>query len=353
MTTMFDLPLVGARLWVRRPRRGDVDALVARRNDPDSARFQSWAVPYDRADAKRLIAGAAETDGPTPGEWWMGTITDPNGDEIYGDVSVHLDDTASAAEIGYTLAPAHRGRGLASEAAGITVDALWAAVPSLRRIQARMHPDNLASARVVEGLGFQYEGRTRLSFYRYDRATRGVEEVSDDLIYGLTADDRQTWLNRPTGSPERVELVEITADNQRDIGRLAVHRSQDRLVAPVLRSMADAQFPAVIDGHPVVPWMRAVLADGEPAGFVMMAAPSKAHAEPYLWRFLIDRSQQRRGIGRQVLAALMDQCRSWGHDSMRVSWIPGLGSPEGFYRGLGFEPTGVVKHGEVEARLRF
>jgi diamine N-acetyltransferase len=53
------------------------------------------------------------------------------------------------------------------------------------------------------------------------------------------------------------------------------------------------------------------------------------------------------------MAELVKQCRRWGHDSLTLTWMPGPGSPEPFYRGLGFEPNGTVKDGEVEARLRF
>ena len=34
-------------------------------------------------------------------------------------------------------------------------------------------------------------------------------------------------------------------------------------------------------------------------------------------------------------------------EELLLSYVPGEGSPEGFYRGLGFEPTGEVDEGEV------
>ena len=39
-------------------------------------------------------------------------------------------------------------------------------------------------------------------------------------------------------------------------------------------------------------------------------------------------------------------------EELLLSYVPGEGSPEGFYRGLGFEPTGEVDEGEVVMRLR-
>lgn len=353
MVDMIDLPPATGRLRLRSPRATDIDALVARRSDPDTARFQSWTVPYSRDEAERLLAAVTAMTGPEAGQWWMITVTDPDDDVILGDVAVHLDQNSTAAEVGYTFDPAQRGRGMATEAAGAVVDLLWSSYPGLRRVQATMHPDNVASARVVERLGFVFEGRTRSSYYRDDRPVGGGEECSDDLIYGMTRDDWTTWSLRPTSTPERVELVEITADNQREVRAMQTHHSQRRLVAPVVDSLADAQFPPLIDGQRVRPWMRAVYAGAEPAGFVLMAEPGPAHAEPYLWRFLIDRRHQGRGIGNEAMAELLGQCRRWGYDSMLVSWIPGIGSPEPFYRRLGFEPTGEVKDGEIEARCRF
>jgi diamine N-acetyltransferase len=35
-----------------------------------------------------------------------------------------------------------------------------------------------------------------------------------------------------------------------------------------------------------------------------------------------------------------------------LSYVPGEGSPEGFYRRLGFEPTGEENEGEIMASLR-
>ena len=94
-----------------------------------------------------------------------------------------------------------------------------------------------------------------------------------------------------------------------------------------------------MDGVPVVPWMRAIEADGELAGFVMMAVRTAHHPEPYLWRLLIDRRHQRRGIGDRVLGLLVDELRRDGESAMLVSWQPGPGGPEPFYLGRGFVAT--------------
>ena len=128
--------------------------------------------------------------------------------------------------------------------------------------------------------------------------------------------------------------------------------AQERLVAPVLASYADAMFPDDDGGGGVAqPWYRAIEADGQLVGFVMVAEVTPTNPDPYLWRLLVDRHHQGRGIGRRVVEQLAERHRAEGRRRMVVSWVPGPGSPERFYLGLGFVPTGEVDHGEIVASL--
>ena len=92
-------------------------------------------------------------------------------------------------------------------------------------------------------------------------------------------------------------------------------------------------------------------ADGELVGFVMVDPSQPGEPEPYLWRLLVDRLHQRRGIGSRVIDLVVEQCRAWGDDTLLVSWDQGKGSPEPMYLARGFGPTGMIRHGQVDARL--
>ena len=81
-----------------------------------------------------------------------------------------------------TLAPAEQGAGLASEAVAAVVDRLFAEL-GVHRIEASVDPRNVASARVLEKLGFVREGTLR-----EDCVVNG--EVSDSWVYGLL---RREW----------------------------------------------------------------------------------------------------------------------------------------------------------------
>ncbi len=53
----------------------------------------------------------------------------------------------------------------------------------------------------------------------------------------------------------------------------------------------------------------------------------------------------------EVLDAVVAQAKAWDAPALTVSWMPGPGSPEPFYLGYGFHPTGTNDHGEIDARL--
>jgi len=338
----LQVPIRTERLLLRPVRLGDEAALTERRSHPDVARYQSWTPPYPPKRAAAMIAEIAAMPHPVDDHWWMLVIADPDDTVTYGDLAIHLGWGARSAEIGFTLAREHWGDGYATEALGALVDRLFADLP-MTRVEGRLHPDNIASAMVLERTGFIYEGQTRLSYWV-------GEDNTDDRIYGLTRSDRTAWLTRPAAAPEEVRLVEIDTRNERAVCRLATHKSQERFVAPMMPSFVDALFPEVVDGYPVVPWFRAVEADGDLVGFVMFAETTEHHAEPYLWRLLIDRLHQRRGIGGRVLELVARHCAERGDRTLLTSWIEGRGSPGSFYEAHGFVLTEEIVDGETEAR---
>jgi len=335
------LPVTTARLLLRRFLPQDAEPFAAYRSDPDVARYQGWSAPYPVADARQLIAEVSTMDGPRPGAWIQ--IAIERDGALAGDVAVGLDATAAIATIGYTLAPAHQGQGLAREAAGAVVDRLFD-VTGVHRVEASLDPRNIASARLVESLGFELEGVAR-------EAERDGDGWSDDARYALTAGGHAAWRARPVGPPDDVRLVEITPATARAMLDLRTHPTQRRFISDMASSYADALFPDVINGAPVVPWLRAIEADGERVGFMLLAERTAHHPEPYLWRLLIDRRHQRRGIGDRALTLLVDRLRAEGHRTLLVDWNLGPGTPEPFYLRRGFVKVRNVSPDEVEGRL--
>lgn len=340
---MFE-PLRTDRLLVRSLRTADVEAVLGWRNDPLVARHQAWTLPFPRERAQEMVSSAMELGGPVDGRWWTAAIEHAGSGDVLGELVVHLTNEARTAEVGYTLASRAWGHGYATEALAALVGWLFDSLP-LTRVWGGLHPDNRGSAMVLERTGLLFEGHNRLSFWLGD-------DNSDDWVYGMTRADWEAWRTRPRIPPEVVRLVPVTARNRDEVLALRTHRSQLAFVAPVVRSFADALVPDLVDGAPVVPWMRAIEADGGLVGFVMLARATPAHVDPYLWRLLVDRLHQRRGIATRALELVVEEGRSWGAHALIVNWAEGKGSPRPFYLDRGFVPTGRVDEtGETEARL--
>ena len=71
----------------------------------------------------------------------------------------------------------------------------------------------------------------------------------------------------------------------------------------------------------------------------------------FLWRLLIDRRHQRRGIGRAALAQVVELIRAEGASELLTSYHPGQGEPWSFYERLGFRPIGAIDHDEIVLSL--
>ena len=141
-----------------------------------------------------------------------------------------------------------------------------------------------------------------------------------------------------------VELREICKDTVRAICELTVADEQTEFVTPNAVSIAEAYF----SDHA---WFRAIYADNNPAGFVMLDDhPDKA--EYFLWRFMIDSKYQRTGIGREAIRQLVQHVKTRPNASeLLTSIVQAEGGPEGFYKSLGFTFTGEYEDGEALMRL--
>ena len=81
----------------------------------------------------------------------------------------------------------------------------------------------------------------------------------------------------------------------------------------------------------------------------MASEITEAHPNPYLWRLLVDRMHQRRGVGSAALDLFEQRCQANGATAIEVSWVEEPGSPAPMYRARGYEPSGKVNDGEIHA----
>lgn len=141
-----------------------------------------------------------------------------------------------------------------------------------------------------------------------------------------------------------VHLREVDKHNVGAAMALEVHPGQERFIAPVAVSLAEAY------AEPNLAWPRLVF-DGEHlVGFVMGEFPPSE--DPYLRRLLIAAEHQGKGYGRFAAGEVADQARRRGATRLLASYLPGDDGPASFYAHLGFRETAEVNpDGRIIAAL--
>lgn len=179
--TPLHRPLRTRRLLLRPLTVADAPALFPVFSDPDSMR---WFGELHRTQADTEALFHDYTVGPYAAGARQWAILPAGGGAPVGSLSLHRMQQGMC-QTGYILVPAARGRGLASEALAAVLTHAFLEL-GLHRVEAKVDPDNIASLRTVERLGFVREARLRRSFPARD-------EWRDEVVFGLLA---REWLDR-------------------------------------------------------------------------------------------------------------------------------------------------------------
>jgi [ribosomal protein S5]-alanine N-acetyltransferase len=168
------------RLRLRQVRAGDDARLLAIFGDPEAMRYWS-SEPFDgpaAATAYRLGIERGLRD-RTLFQWGIATRAD---DRLAGTVTVYGWNPAHRrAELGYMLDRHEWGQGLAREAVHAVLAFAFGPM-QIHRMEADVDPENEASMRLLERLGFSREGYLRERWFTYG-AWR------DSVVFGLLARD--------------------------------------------------------------------------------------------------------------------------------------------------------------------
>ena len=155
------------RTWTE----GDVDAMVAGCNDPDVARWiPTIPSPYTTEDALAFIRGEVRPD-------HQALAIELDG-RVVGGIGMGLNSQDYRATMGYWIAASDRGQGVCTRALRLlsrhALDDL-----DVQRVQLITDPDNVASQRVAEKVGFQREGVLRAHLRHPDGRIR------DSVMFSL------------------------------------------------------------------------------------------------------------------------------------------------------------------------
>lgn len=149
---------------------GDAPALAAITDASVTGRIHFLPEPFTADDAHALLVRRPL------GDCYFG-IRDRRDDALLGVIGAHFSTRRRAVEIGYWLAAATRGRGIAQEALKALTPRLALEHPD-RRIVAECHPDNAPSWELLQRAGF---APTRQAGRRPGRVL---------FVHGLSAEGR-------------------------------------------------------------------------------------------------------------------------------------------------------------------
>ncbi|HLL07210.1 MAG TPA: GNAT family N-acetyltransferase [Nocardioidaceae bacterium] len=201
---------------------GDIEGVVEQCNDPESIRWTTVPVPYGRADAQQFV-GEMVPDGwrdATSYSWAIETADDTGSPRFAGSIDLRPNG-AGAAEIGFGLHPAARGRHVMRRAVRLALD--WGfADAGFAVVHWHAQVGNWASRRVAWRLGFRMEGTVRKML-----AQRG--ELRDCWVGSVlptdSAEPVTRWFDVATLVGEDVVLREFTDS---DADRVAEACSDER-----------------------------------------------------------------------------------------------------------------------------
>lgn len=150
----------------------DVPALVEACKDPEIPRWIPVIPrPYTEADALAFVRGEARPEI----EHSFAIAVD---DELVGAIGMSLNSFNYRGHVGYWVAAPARGRGVCTRA--LRVVSRWALEElGLQRVELITDPDNRASQRVAEKVGFRREGLLRAHLRHRDGRIR------DSVLFSL------------------------------------------------------------------------------------------------------------------------------------------------------------------------
>jgi ribosomal-protein-alanine N-acetyltransferase len=182
------LHLTGRHTTLREFRPDDVDAALAIIGDDRVTRWLSFD-SRSRMQTQMMIADTLERSRLCPRQEYYLAITRLNDDDLIGFARLGRSGV-KAAKLGYALRYDQWRRGYTTDAVHTLVSFGFAGL-GLHRVSAAIGPDNRPSLRLVERLGFCYEGLLRDHVH-----TNGAWRNS--MLYSVLAPE---WRTNPEGPP--------------------------------------------------------------------------------------------------------------------------------------------------------
>jgi RimJ/RimL family protein N-acetyltransferase len=151
----------------------DIGDVFLYANDVEWSRYLRIAQRYSLEDARKFVTTQVLLNRREHPSWAI-----EHEARVGGGINLRLLSDLRIGLVGYSIARAVWGRGLATEAARAIVDAAFDGCPKLTCVRAMVDARNVASLRVLEKLAMRREGVLRLNRFSNDGL---VDEVWCEL----------------------------------------------------------------------------------------------------------------------------------------------------------------------------
>lgn len=185
MPLKLSLSIKTQRLLLRLVEEVDISDLLKVNGDDKVTRFLPYATWQSLADGKEWFARMHALN--KTGTTLQFVIIEKESDQVIGSCLLfRYEEDSARAELGYVMGRAQWQKGFTHEALSALIDYAFGEC-FLRRLEAEVNPDNVASNRLLLKLGFTHEGLLRQRW-----VAKGA--INDTNIYGLLRDE---WLSLP------------------------------------------------------------------------------------------------------------------------------------------------------------
>lgn len=158
----------------------DLDDFFEYAKNPHIGPNAGWAPHSNPEESQKILQSFMEHD-----EVWALIYKENN--KLIGSIGLHKDQLRTTTDVkmlGYVLSEDYWGQGIMPEAAGAAIEYAFEQL-DISLVTVHHYSNNMRSKRVIEKLGFRYEGTLRHCSKIYDGS------IHDLLCYSIT---REEWL---------------------------------------------------------------------------------------------------------------------------------------------------------------
>lgn len=174
------------RLTLRQIKLSDQQGLFAYRSDKQTNKYQGW-IPETLEEVASFLSKISKTYN-NPDSWFQFAIIENSSGHLIGDLGIRfLEEGSRQAELGCTLNKNFHGKGYANEALTAVMNSLFLDL-DFHRIFASIDPNNKASIKMMEKLGFRKEAHFKESLLLNGQWV-------DDVVFAIL---KKEWLSTNT-----------------------------------------------------------------------------------------------------------------------------------------------------------